>query len=635
MNWLDQAIASVSPRMGLQRVRARAAMSHLHKISGEIEKLGYAASTPSRKSNGWVRPSTSANTEVGQALRQLRDGARSLERDNPLAQKACTEYEIKVVGTGITPQARTGNTELNKVLDDAFQQWAEQANADGQPGYFGLQGLGFRTIFRDGEALLRHRSRQQKDGPFVTVGGKIVSIPYQVQLLEPDFLDPLKTYPTQTGYVIQGVEFDKIGRRLGYWIFPQHPGDAGVMGLLNLGFTSNFIPASSVEHGRRIQRAGQIRGASSFAPVMVALHELDNYEQAEQTRKLIEACLTAFVYEPDDSGETLGNIVTNAQGDKVESFEPGMIAYVKGGKQVQLSEPKAAGGYAEYMRTRHRVIAAGLGIPYEILTNDYSQSNYSSSRMGLVSFKKICEYLQWSVAIPFVCTPVWNRFIDTCVVAGIVPANTPDLYSVEWAPPPFDLLDREAEALADIFELRIGKKTWAQLVGEQGQDPAKQAETIAHWNEVWDKLGITLDCDPRKAARTGVAQKAQEGNKTPPGSSLQHFEPREIEQLQHVPAQVNIAAPASPSVNVSSPEIHMAAPNVTVNAPPVTVNLTHPSPNGRKVQSIRRDENGRMVGIETMTIAADLTELRSVKTVQRDESGRIIGLLETNEETSN
>lgn len=608
MNWLDKAIASVSPQAGLKRVRARAAMSHMQGLSERIERLSYDGAKPSRKSNGWFRPSTSANAEIGGAIRRLRDGARDLERNNPLATKACTEYEIKVVGTGITPQARTANQELNKVLDDAFAQWAEQGNADGQPGYYGVQGLAFRTIFRDGEALLRHRSRFPKDGPFVTVNRRKVAIPYQVQLLEPDFLDELKTYPTETGYVIQGVQFDKIGRRQGYWLYPTHPGDSGLTGLLINNSVSNFVSADSIEHGRRVQRAGQVRGASSFAPVMVALHELDNYEQAEQTRKLIEACLTAFVYEPDDSGETLGNIVTNAQGDKVESFEPGMIAYVKGGKQVQFSEPKAAGGYEPYMRTRHRVIAAGFGIPYEILTNDYSQSNYSSSRMGLVSFKKITEYLQWTVAVPFVCAPVWRRFIDSCVIAGIVPVDTPDLYAVEWAPPPFDLLDREAEALADIFELRIGKKTWPQLVGEQGQDPAKQADEIEKWNKIFDAKGIILDCDPRKAARTGVAQKSQEGNKTPPGSSLQSFEPvfdmetLEVTQEPRVTmlkpeVTVNIQAPPIPNVTVEAAppaQVNVTAPPVNVTIEPTHLSVNMP-PRGKFV--IERDGNQRLSGM--------------------------------------
>lgn len=573
MNWLDRVYLSLAPEAGLRRVRARTAVNHLQQISDRIS-LAYDGAKGGRRSDGWYRPSTSANSEVGVALRQLRDGARDLERNNPLAAKACSEYEIKVVGTGITPQARTDNPELNKVLDDLFWQWSNNGNYDGQPGYFGIQGLGFRSIFRDGEALIRHRQVEPQNAPKVTFKRKKVAIPYQLQLLESDFLDNLKTSvePGDEGYIIQGVQFDPQGRRTGYWLHPSHPGDMGLSGLLSNYSASEFVPVSDIEHGRRIQRAGQVRGVSSLAPVLVALHELDNYEQAEQTRKLIEACLTAFVIQPDDDGQSLGSVVQDSSGNAVESFEPGMIAYLRGGKQVQVSEPKAAGGYAEYMRTRHRVIAAGVGMPYEVLTNDYSQSNYSSSRMGLVSFKKITEHLQWSVAIPFFGDPVWRRFIDTCEIAGIVPANVGNKYQVQWAPPPFDLLDREAEALADLFELRIGKKTWAQLVGEQGEDPAKQADVISHWNKVWDDLGLIFDCDPRKSSRTGIAQKAHEDAKNAPGTVLQGFEPREAEQLAAViPQQVIMSQQPAPNVNVSSPDIHMDAPNVTYHAPAVNV----------------------------------------------------------------
>jgi capsid protein len=407
----------------------------------------------------------------------------------------------------------------------------------------------------------------------------------------------------------------------------------GLSGLLSNYSESNFVPVGDIEHGRRIQRAGQVRGVSSLAPVLVALHELDNYEQAEQTRKLIEACLTAFVIQPDDDGQSLGSVVQDANGNSVESFEPGMIAYLRGGKQVQVSEPKPAGGYAEYMRTRHRVIAAGVGMPYEVLTNDYSQSNYSSSRMGLVSFKKITEHLQWSVAIPFFGNPVWRRFVDNCVVAGIVPANTGNMYQVQWAPPPFDLLDREAEALADLFELRIGKKTWAQLVGEQGEDPAKQADTIAHWNKVWDDLGLIFDCDARKSSRTGIAQKAHEDAKTAPNNSVQQgLEPREAELLAAaLPPQVLVSQSPAPNVNVSSPEIHMTAPNVTYNAPPVNVSTSPINLRigalGKRIQQIKRDERGRIAYVETQ----DDEGVVEAHSVARSDSG-LIESVETTEQ---
>ena len=39
-------------------------------------------------------------------------------------------------------------------------------------------------------------------------------------------------------------------------------------------------------------------------------------------------------------------------------------------------------GYSEYTSCQLHGISAGLEVPYEVLTNDYSQVNFSSSRMA-------------------------------------------------------------------------------------------------------------------------------------------------------------------------------------------------------------------------------------------------------------
>ena len=77
--------------------------------------------------------------------------------------------------------------------------------------------------------------------------------------------------------------------------------------------------------------------------------------------------------------------------------------------------------------------------------------------------------------------------------------NIPEVnYGVKWNPPPFDLLDRKNEAEADELELRIGKKTWAQLVGDQGIDPVKQLEDIKRWKSLLEEAGVSFN--PKVAA---------------------------------------------------------------------------------------------------------------------------------------
>ncbi len=506
MNWLDRAIASVAPEAALRRVRARAALT-------SIERLAYDGAKAGRRLDGWFRPGTSANAEAGAALKPLRDAGRDLVRNNPHARKALWEFKTKIAGTGIRPQAKTGEAKVDEILDSAFEQWIRQCNADGRPGYYGMQGLGIACMAESGEAILRKRPRFSGEGPEVTIPGKKapVRIPLQIQLMEPDFLDHGKTEQTDTGYILQGVEFNKIGQRTGYWMFGSHPGD-----VLNTafwrksGYTSARVPASEIEHGYIVERIGQVRGITWFSAVIQSMHDLAGYQDAERVRKRVEACLAAFVTQPEGAALPLTPPTTNAAGQRVESFEPGMVAYLQQGSTVTMAEPKSAGGYGEYVRSEQHAIAAGLLLLYATLTGDLSQANYSNYRGGLLGLKTIIEVIQWEYAIPFIGEPVWRWFVETCRLAGIVPADTP--FTVEWGPPAFDLLDREAEAKADKAMVRNGTMTLQQAIARQGYDPKKQLAEIAESNKLLDELEIVLDCDPRRVTNTGSEQSSLQGD---------------------------------------------------------------------------------------------------------------------------
>ena len=68
--------------------------------------------------HGWYAPSTDANVELMGALIWLRNRSRDLVRNNPHASKALEELVGHSVGTGIVPQAKTGNDKLNQVIDN-------------------------------------------------------------------------------------------------------------------------------------------------------------------------------------------------------------------------------------------------------------------------------------------------------------------------------------------------------------------------------------------------------------------------------------------------------------------------------------------------------------------------------------
>jgi hypothetical protein len=206
---------------------------------------------------------------------------------------------------------------------------------------------------------------------------------------------------------------------------------------------SRPVPATEIAHVYEKQRT-QARGVPWGAPVIRSLRDLDDYEVAELVRKKTEACVTAIVFGDDESQQGIAPTVIDADGNRVEQFEPGLIAYARGGKDIKFNQPSATGGYGEYKRASLHTISAGFRVPYELLTGDLSQVNYSSIRAGLVEFRRQIDAVQWQLFIPMFCAPVWRWFTEAAWAAGQIPS--PDV-PVEWSPPKFEAVDPQKDAM--------------------------------------------------------------------------------------------------------------------------------------------------------------------------------------------
>src|SRR5437763_391422 len=124
-NWLDKAIGTVSPNWALQRARARVALDHTERTA---QRFRYEGARSGRRTDGWVAGASDANVELLGALVYLRDRSRDLIRNNPYAVKAVEELVGNTVGTGITPQANSGNDDLNRIIDNEWAYFSEKCD---------------------------------------------------------------------------------------------------------------------------------------------------------------------------------------------------------------------------------------------------------------------------------------------------------------------------------------------------------------------------------------------------------------------------------------------------------------------------------------------------------------------------
>ena len=461
-----------------------------------MKKRHFEAAAIGRRTDGWSRRMTDANAAAGGAsLAYLRAQARDLIRNNPWARRGLRRIVTNTVGWGIRPKPSGQSADAIKKL---WKDWAETTECDaaGRLTFYGLQKLVMRTVVESGEVIVRRRMRRPGDG---------LAIPMQLQVLEPDYIDTGKDglIGQAGGPIIQGIEFDAIGRRVAYWLFDQHPG-----GRVLVNPVSRRIPADGVLHIYEQERAGQVRGPSWFSAVDMRLHDFDDFEDATLMKQRIAACFAAFVVDSEGGDNPLnlgkdGGTDTRS-GAPVDAFEPGMIIDLPGGRDVKVASPPTASDHQSFSATTLRSIAAGLGVTYEDLTGDYSQVNYSSARMARNAHMRDVEDWRWNMLIPQFCVPAWDWMIGAMQLAGVDVEDAP----ATWTPPPLPMLDPDKEASAASRQVRIGMMTPDEMVREQGYDPDDHWKEYAESQKRLDELGIVLDSDVRRTSGQGQLQVA-------------------------------------------------------------------------------------------------------------------------------
>jgi lambda family phage portal protein len=477
MTWVDRSIGWLSPARGLRRAQARKMM----------EALAYEGARSGRRTQGWVTTSLDSDGESQSVVGDLRNRARDLVRNNSYAAAAVDVKVTETIGAGIVAEVQ------NKRLATMWDAFVENCDADGNLDLYGVQALIERCRMESGECLVRFMDDTSVTESQIRAG----RVPLQLRVLEPDYLDASRDGRSPNGNFIRyGIEYNPAGGVVGYWIFNEHPGGASTSILRAAGLTSEFVPASDVLHVFRRLRAGQTRGVTDFAPAMLRMRDLDDYDDAEVMRKKIEACLAAFVTTPEGAGASpLGPVTTDTEG-RIEQLYPAMVEYLKPGESVMFTEPKSSGGYADFERFSLRAIAAGTGIPYELMTGDLSQVNYSSYRAGLIRFRRRLEQDQKHVHIRGVCRPVWNRFLDAASVQFKRPPAAKSSVAA-WTPPRFELIDPKKETEAEVEAVLAGFDTWAQVVRRRGWTSSGQLDEIEKWQKELDARGIVLKSDHR------------------------------------------------------------------------------------------------------------------------------------------
>jgi lambda family phage portal protein len=478
-NALDRLIGYVAPVAYARRLKARATAA-----LAEQAVLSYDAIKVSRPNAGWRSIQSDANGEVSMAGLRLSNIASDMVRNNAHANRALQVISEGVVGAGIIPNVVCDSPSYRARLQKLIKLHCDTTaiDADGRHNLYGLQNLVMRGVPERGEAFIRMIPR--------TPDMKL-PLPFQLQVLEADFLNRnIDGLQPNGNLAIQGVEFDRSGSRVAYHFFRQHPGS-----MTPLATAENTrVPAYYVAHIYRVDRPGQVRGVTWFAPVIVRMRDYADYVDAQLVRQKIAACFAVFVKHTDGMN-VLGTDKSKDTGLPLESVEPGMIERLRPGEDVSFGMPPMVEGFADYSAVTLQEIAVGLGVDYASLTGDNSRSNFANSRMGWLRYHRSIESWQSNMLVPAGCDPIGGWILDTA--AAVIGSRYPA--QLLWTPPRREMFDPAKDIKASTEAIQAGLSSRPYEQRRLGFDPEDLDAEIAISNNVADGLGLKFTSDGRFA----------------------------------------------------------------------------------------------------------------------------------------
>jgi phage portal protein, lambda family len=437
------------------------------RIGAMIGGFGFDAGAYGRRLMKFRPSRAHVNTLIGQAGPTITARARWLVRNNGYALNALESWTGNAVGDGVKPTSKVEDAEKKQAIQALWEEWQAEADSEGLTDFYGLQRRAARELFLTGEVFFRFRPRRPEDG---------LSVPLQLQMLPSEMLPINMTKELPGGGMIrQGIEFDLLGRRAAYYFYRRHPGDSTDP---RLAGEIVRVPASEVLHIIDPVEAGQVRGVSRFAPAIVKLFFLDQYDDAELDRKKVSSMFALFVTSPQVDAPL-------DSPDEPLAVEPGQVVRLDPGEEIATPSPPDSGPTYEPFQYRTLLqVSAALGVPYSYVSNDLAKANFANSRLSIIEFRRRVIAWQHRVLIHQLCKPVWARWMDTAVMAGAL--DLPDYAATrrtwlkcEWLPPKWEWVDPLKDISAEIAEIEAGLKSRSMAMKQRGYDADRVDEEIA------------------------------------------------------------------------------------------------------------------------------------------------------------
>ncbi len=411
------------------------------------------------------------------------DRALEVATNDPNAASVIDGMLTNITGTGLTPLANPykylldwSDDETKQYQDEcelAFSIWSKEADAKKRLNFWQIQYQATYSLLVKGEFF--------QQPVMLDDTGRTFSLALQS-------IDPSRVCtPTdlQTDKTVRdGIRFGLAGDPKLYFV-------SNVDDLLSKAMVQSKDCAKVISwiahrpgmfHVFLQKLEDQIRGVSVLSPAMKFFKDLSDYLDFELVGAIIAASFAVFIetqnsYDAAHNSRDLnGDDISYDDTERFEEVTPGGVIYGGPNEKPHILKSERPGNtFNDFVERILRSVGASVGMPYEIISKDFSKTNYSSARAALLeAWKVFAVYQKWMV--DSFCQPVWEMVIEEAWLRGIVniPKKT-DFYKqrhlltrATWIPPKRGHVDPLKEIQAAIMAKNNNIQTLSQIAAEHG-----------------------------------------------------------------------------------------------------------------------------------------------------------------------
>lgn len=460
-------------------------------------------------------------TEEGRQREKIVDRANDIAANNAHGASLIDSIALNTVGTGIWPQAKPNFKRLGITEDQAqevaeameweFEQFAATADATAPTAatatcnFYGLQFQNLYSLLVNGEFL--NLPLMLNDA------GRRYSL--ALQSIDPVRLrTPLSLVGTPS--VRDGIRMGANAAPAGYFI--ADPEDGRFTYQLDIRSFREIVPAAghrpNIFHRFVKKQPEQVRGVSILAPAMKFFRDMADYMDFELVGAIVASSFPVWIEKTSPFDPTaVGEAGTAGDPNYYSSVNPGSIHYGNPGEKPNiLSGNRPDQSFAVFLETILRAVGAAAGMPYEVVSKDFSRTNYSSARAALEeAWRVFGQYQDWLIS--YFCQPIYNMVFEEAFLRGYIklPKGAPDFYqaraewtAASWIVPERTQLDPVKEMSAAIMGMNTNLITAADIAAKRGKDWEAQYQQRSREVKKAKELDLpsNTDASAQKASKT-------------------------------------------------------------------------------------------------------------------------------------